>query len=187
MLGLKRGTVQLMEHQESWHDSAAAAVFTLKEILSTTAIDIQHVGSTAICGIHAKPIIDIAVGVSSTQDVIPYTDILAQNGVIYRKQDVAGQLLFVMGNFEKDFRTHHIHVVEWNSTAWQNYINFRDYLNTYSEKAKAYDSLKCSLAEQFAENRGSYTSGKQELINQLLNEARVWRSHCEESNTPSDR
>ncbi|MGO0916463.1 GrpB family protein, partial [Clostridioides difficile] len=41
------------------------------------------------------------------------------------------QLLFAMGDFEKNTRTHHIHVVEWNSVAWNNYINFRDYLNTF--------------------------------------------------------
>ena len=175
MLGLKRGTVQLMQHQEAWHEAAADAVFQLKQILSDTAIDIQHVGSTAIHGIHAKPIIDIAVGVRATDDIMDYVEILAQNGIIYRKQDVEGQVLFVMGDFENDFRTHHIHVVQWNSPAWCNYINFRDYLNAFPEKAKAYDNLKCSLAEQFSKNRGNYTGGKQELINQLLLEAKVWR------------
>ena len=46
-------------------------------------------------------------------------------GIVFRGEDVAGQLLFVMGDFEKDTRTHHIHVVRWNSAEWNNYINFR--------------------------------------------------------------
>ncbi len=60
----------------------------------------------------------------------------------FRGQDVPKQLLFAMGDFEKNTRTHHIHVVEWNSVAWNNYINFRDYLNTFTDKAKLYDSHK---------------------------------------------
>lgn len=175
MLGLKRGTVQLMEHQEIWHKLAAEAIVKIKEILKDTAVDIQHVGSTAICGIHAKPIIDIAVGVKKIDNVKLHIDGLQKAGIVYRKQDVEGQMLFVMGDFANDFRTHHIHVVEWNSTEWNNYINFRDYLNVFPEKAKRYDALKCSLAEEFAENRGSYTSGKHELIDRFLSEAAVWR------------
>ena len=80
-----------------------------------------------------------------------------------------------MGDFENDFRTHHIHVVEWNSTAWQNYVRFRDYLNAFPEKAKEYDNLKLSLAATFAQDRGSYTAGKQMLIQQFLQEARQWQ------------
>lgn len=175
MLGLKRGTVRLVEHQECWHDLASETIDRLKEILGDTAIDIQHVGSTAICGIHAKPIIDVAVGVIKVDDVKPYIDALQNAGIIYRKQDVQGQILFVMGDFENDHRTHHIHVVEWNSIDWNHYINFRDYLNFFPEKAKEYDALKCSLAEQFSENRGNYTSGKHELIDRLLSEADAWR------------
>ena len=176
MLGLKRGTVQLMEHQEGWHELAAAAIVKIQEILKDTAVDIQHVGSTAIYGIHAKPIIDIAVGVNKVDEVKMYIDALQQAEIVYRKQDVAGQMLFVMGDFANDFRTHHIHVVEWNSAEWNNYINFRDYLNAFPEKAKIYDALKRSLAEKFAGNRGSYTSGKHELIDRLLTEAAAWRA-----------
>ena len=149
MLGLKRGSVQLVEHQEGWDKLAAEAIAIIKAILHDVAIDVQHVGSTAIRGIHAKPIIDIAVGVKKVDDVKPYVDALQKAGIVYRKQDVEGQILFVMGDFANDFRTHHIHVVEWGSAEWNNYINFRDYLNEFSEKAKIYDALKCSLAQQF--------------------------------------
>ena len=177
MLGLKRGTVQILEHQECWHQLANDAITKIKEILGDAAIDVQHVGSTAICGIHAKPIIDIAVAVHQVDQIKSYIDVLEQAGIIFRKQDVAGQILFVMGDFANDFRTHHIHVVKWNSADWNHYINFRDYLNAFPEKAALYDALKCSLAEQFSENRGSYTSGKHQLIDQLLSEADAWRKN----------
>ncbi|MBO5323224.1 MAG: GrpB family protein [Oscillospiraceae bacterium] len=177
MLGLKRGTVALSEHQNSWHGDAARAIGLLKGVLSDAAIDIQHVGSTAIVGIHAKPIIDIAVGVTSLNAVMPHIPSLEKHGIIYRKQDVEGQMLFVMGDFEKNIRTHHIHVVLWNSTPWQDYVNFRAYLNAFPEKARSYDDLKCSLAVKFAQDRGSYTQAKQELIAKLLAEAAFWRKN----------
>lgn len=180
MLGLKRGKVELMAHQESWRTDALNAITSIKAVLGDVAIDVQHVGSTAIYGIHAKPIIDIAVAVKALDDVKPYINLLKQVGIVYRKQDVEGQLLFVMGDFENDFRTHHIHVAVWASIQWCNYINFKDYLNAFGEKAKAYDALKLSLAEQFPEDREGYTNGKKEHIMQLLKEAEIWRENYKE-------
>ena len=131
MLGLKRGTVELIPHQTVWEEDAAKTILLLKSILNDAAIDIQHVGSTAIKNICAKPIIDIAVGVNSFNSIKPYIGLLEENGIIFRKEDVERQLLFVIGDFEKDIRTHHIHFVEWDSAEWNNYINFRDYLNAF--------------------------------------------------------
>jgi GrpB-like predicted nucleotidyltransferase (UPF0157 family) len=176
MIGLKRGTVELVPYQEDWQRSAMEVMSELKEILGNTAIAIQHIGSTAIRSIHAKPIIDIAVGVEKLEDIQPYIPTLEQHDFIYRGQDVAGQILFVLTGIEKDIRTHYIHIVEWKGTAWNNYINFRDYLNTFEEKAALYDRCKQSLAAQFPTDRGKYTAGKQKLIDQLLKEASFWKA-----------
>ena len=146
MLGLKRGTVELFPHNPNWKDAAAKTIVLLKSLLNDVAIDIQHVGSTSIQKICAKPIIDIAVGVNTLDDIKPYIGLLGENGIIFRKEDVKEQLLFVIGDFEKEIRTHHIHIVEWNSVAWNNYINFRDYLNTFPEYAKEYYDLKNKLS-----------------------------------------
>ena len=158
-----------------WEDIAAETIKLLKSLLNDVAVDIQHVGSTSIRNICAKPIIDIAVGVNKLDSIKPYIELLKKNGIIFRKEDVKEQLLFVIGDFEKEFRTHHIHVVEWNSIAWNNYINFRDYLNAFPEYAKEYDDLKKKLALEFADNRGNYTAGKQEFINRILKQAHLWK------------
>ena len=176
MTGLKRGTVLLAPHQEEWAQNAERTIQTLNRLLESVAVDMQHIGSTAIPSIHAKPIIDLVVGVRNLDDIAPYVELLKQHDIVFRGEDVAGQLLFVMGDFEKDTRTHHIHVVRWNGAEWNNYINFRDYLNRYPDKAMQYDAYKKKLAAQFADDRGSYTTGKQELIDRLLKEAHAWRS-----------
>lgn len=175
-LGLKRCTVELLPHQEQWDKTAKDTILTLKALLGSVAIDIQHIGSTAIRGIYAKPIIDIVVGVDNLDSIKPYIELLEQNGIMFRNEDVPGQLLFVIGDDKRDIRTHHIHVVIWNSTAWNNYINFRDYLNAFPEQAKAYEKLKIKLASNFADDRRSYTAGKQELINAILKQAQLWRN-----------
>ena len=174
MLGLKRGTVRLEMHNPEWDANAAVTVEMLKEILGTAAVDVQHIGSTAIKWIHAKPIIDIVVGAVSLENIMKLVPVLEAQGVIFRKQDHPGQLLFVMGDFEQDYRTHHIHVVEYGAEAWCNYVNFRDYLNAKPEVAAEYDALKLSLYKEHADDRGSYTSGKSQLIDRLLKEAREW-------------
>ena len=174
--GLKRGTVKLIPHQQEWDQNAKEMIGILFELLNDAAIDIQHVGSTAIQSIHAKPIIDIAVGVGELNDILPYIELLKQHGIIYRGEDVKGQMLFVMGDFQNDTRTHHIHVVKWREMEWNHYISFRDYLNTYPEKAMIYDECKKKLAAQFPDDRKSYTEGKQGLIECLLREADRWKS-----------
>ena len=176
MLGLKRGTVRLLPHQTSWEENAAQTIKLLWTVLAGIAVDIQHIGSTSIRHICAKPIIDLAVGVHSLEDILPVISRLEGIGVIYRNADHPGQQLFVMGDFENEIRTHHIHVVEVDNPAWHNYIIFRDYLNANPGKAMLYNDLKQNLFTQYADNRGAYTAGKQELIAQLLKEASQYKA-----------
>lgn len=71
MIGLRRGTVELVPHQKEWSEIAENTIRLLKQLLGDIAIDIQHIGSTAIFLIHAKPIIDIAVAVRDLNDISP--------------------------------------------------------------------------------------------------------------------
>lgn len=171
MVGLKRGTVELVPHQKEWSENAENIIRLLKQLLGDTAIDIQHVGSTAIYLIHAKPIIDIAVAVHDLNDILLDIELLKQHSIIFRGEIIAGEVLFIMGDDE--IRTHHIHVVKWNGTEWNNYINFRDYLNAYPKKAMLYDTCKQKLAIQFSNDRKSYTEGKEKIIQRLLKESRI--------------
>lgn len=166
----------MIMHQDEWSNEAKNTIKELKGLLGDAAIDIQHIGSTAIPLIHAKPIIDIVIGVRERNDIQPYIEALRKKGFVFRGEDVPGQILFVKGNFEEDLRTHHIHVVKWNGDTWSNYINFRDYLNAFPEKALLYDDCKQRLAVPFSMNRKCYTEGKRKLIDILLEEARQWRA-----------
>lgn len=95
MIGLKCGMVKLLEHQMIWDKSAKDVIILLKSIWDKTAIDIQHIGSTSIPSISAKPIIDIVVGVASLEEAKLYLERLEQCGIVFRGQDVPKQLLLL--------------------------------------------------------------------------------------------
>lgn len=176
-IGLKRGTVAVEPHKIEWEISAKETISLLKQVLQRDLVDAQHIGSTAIQSICAKPIVDIVVGVRAFDDILKYNDALAEKGIFYRREDHPGQHLYVCGDPEHNIHTHYIHVVIWEQDAWHNYLNMRDYLNTHADKAREYSELKTALAQKYADDRTSYTNGKAALIEEILQCAREWRKH----------
>lgn len=181
MIGLKRGTVALYEHEKEWETEAQNTIERLKNILGNVIQDIQHVGSTSILSIKAKPIIDVAVAVDDFNDILAFENELKENGFYYRPNAQAtlrNQLLFACGSFYDgtgDLQTHFIHVVRTNSMDWINYINFRDYLNSNPTVAKEYENLKVRLSEQapIDSGREKYLEGKHDFIVYTLRKAIV--------------
>lgn len=183
MLGLKRGTVALWEHDPRWAERARHIIGQLRQVLGPAALDIQHVGSTAVRGICAKPIVDIAVGVADPSVLDGFEQALACRGILLRTRasDEEGGWLLVTGDFLRDTRSSHIHVVAYRGEAWHNYINFRDYLNACEGAARQYEQRKIALAQRYPCDREHYTRGKEELIARLLQQARAWREGKEAS------
>lgn len=122
MLGLKRGTVQLCEHEQAWEIEAQNTILRLKEILGAVIKDIQHVGSTSIPSIKAKPIIDIAIAIDDFEDVLLLEEELKKQGFYYRpKVDLGEQLLFASGSYYDgtgDLQTHFI--INMTDRPWRN-------------------------------------------------------------------
>lgn len=181
MIGLARGTVKLCEHEKEWELEAQNTISRLKNILGNVIKDIQHVGSTSILSIKAKPIIDIALAVDDFYDILSFEKELKDAGFYYRpnaQATIKNQLLFAFGNFYEgtgNLQTHFIHVVRTNSMDWINYINFRDYLNHTPSVAKEYEELKVSLALQAPVDNGRemYLKGKHDFIVYTLRKALV--------------
>lgn len=177
MLGLQRGTVRLYPHETAWEAEAEHAIIMLQKLLGDDAKEIQHVGSTAVPTICAKPIIDIALAVNSFDDVMKHLPKLQAAGFYYCAQNnISGQKLFACGSFYDgtgDLQTHFIHVVLTDSEQWRDYVLFRDYLNQHADTAKAYESLKLSLAEAAPVDAGreQYLQGKKDFIAAVLRKA----------------
>lgn len=180
MIGLKRGDVSLYDHENEWDTEGERTVNELFEILGGDARDIQHIGSTSVKSIKAKPIIDIAVAADSFERILSHENELLQSGYHYRpdKTTDGEQLLFARGSYYEggDMQTHFIHVVKYNSMQWRNYINFRDFLNAFPEKAKQYERVKTGLVEKLGSvgSRNGYVEGKAEFISRILRKATAW-------------
>ena len=177
-IGLKRGTVVLSDHDSQWETIAAQTIKQLWRVFGSVAKDIQHVGSTAIINIQAKPIIDIAVAVDDFTEVDALIPALENAGFLRRHWETDDQMLFAVGDYVKPdgMVTHFIHAVKTDSTDWHNYINFRNYLNANPSIAKAYETLKVRLAAENPLDKGreKYIAGKAEFIKQTLQDALSW-------------
>jgi GrpB-like predicted nucleotidyltransferase (UPF0157 family) len=170
VIGLRRHTVRVVDHDPSWSALFAKEREILYRALSGIADDIQHVGSTAVAGLPAKPILDIAIAVR-TLDLVPnIVESLTGIGYTYRGDaSDAGGHLFVKEP-EPDIRTVHVHVVEHGGIQWKNYLLFREILREDSDVRKRYADIKQNLARQFPDDRKSYASAKDEFVQGVLRE-----------------
>lgn len=172
MIGLKRGTVRLEEAHDEWAKDFAEEKKLLIETLGEHIQAIEHVGSTAIPGVPAKPIIDIRIAISSLDDshIEEFVEPLKKLGYSYMHK-YPDRHFFAKGPEEN--RTHHISIVRADSEiGWRDAILFRDYLRQNKKAREEYSSLKEKLAQQFAEDRASYTKAKETFIAKINRQAR---------------
>jgi GrpB-like predicted nucleotidyltransferase (UPF0157 family)/transposase len=127
-IGLKKSTVRVVAHRGEWRELFQREWCALRDTVGPLVLDIQHIGSTAVPGLDAKPIIDIAVAVPSRQVILQPGDPLRGLGYLYRG-DAGGDggHLFVRES-SPEARTHHLHVVEVNDPQWRQWLLFRDML-----------------------------------------------------------
>lgn len=175
MIGLKRGVVELLPYDAEWETEARKTIEVLKGIFGDTAVSIQHIGSTAVPSIKAKPIIDIAVGVTSIEAALALVPALESAGFIRRHVSQDGDHLFFscVGD-EENVRTHHVHVVPYGENRWVSYVALRDYLKSNASAAKEYESLKEKLASIYPEDRATYTEAKKEFLRFATRKAVVY-------------
>ncbi|MBP3630287.1 MAG: GrpB family protein [Clostridia bacterium] len=170
MLGLHKDKVELHPYDEQWAIEFQKEKQILQGLLSGIALDIQHVGSTSIPGISAKPIIDIAVAVKDLGDLEKVIPVLQNAGYDVKNSiEDKGEVLGAKGSPE--CRTHYIHIEPQGSEYWNNHILFRDYLLNHPEYISQYETMKQGVLEQFKE-RKLYTAHKNDFIKKILDLAK---------------
>ena len=171
----KNDAIELSVYQDAWPQMAEQEIKKLYGILPKQhIIDIQHVGSTAIPGMSAKPVIDIQIAVDSLSAIKPIAiKALKEIGYEYWDKNPDPERLFFAKGMPPfgEKRTHHVHIVELSSRHWQEKILFRDYLRTHSEARVEYELLKKHLAQKYLYDREQYTSAKTEFIHEILHQA----------------
>ena len=166
--------VNIVEYDPRWQILfAEEAAYIWQALGNNLVVEIEHIGSTAVPGIAAKPVIDIMVGVRSLVDAKSAVAILESLGYVYwRENPDPGRMFFVKGMppYGKQ-RTHHVHIVEVNSKFWEEHKLFCDYLRRHPEEAKRYEVLKRDLAASFQSDREAYTNGKNDYIRAVMAKA----------------
>ncbi len=167
--------ILVVYYDPSWVKDFAREAEKLSQILGDQLVSMHHIGSTAIPGMYAKPIIDI---LAETGDISRIDALNAdfreagyqphgENGVHHRRfftRDTNGA------------RSHHLHVHQTGDPHIQDHLNFRDYLKAHPQAAQSYASLKRMLARRYPEKIGSYIDGKIAFIEKTFEEARQWQN-----------
>lgn len=170
MIGLRQGTVQLAPYHTSWHEAFMNERRQLRHVFGDS-VPIEHIGSTAVPGLTAKPLIDIQVGLHCLADARQFIPQLIELGYHYMpERDKPDEVFMPKG--PEELRTHYLHIVETGSLRWNNTLLFRDYLRAHSEVRDEYASLKQHLAQLYADDRPAYTEAKAAFITSVIDVAR---------------
>lgn len=160
--GLNPGELRLVAVGPEWALRFAAERDRLTATLGHAAIDIQHIGSTAVPGILAKPILDIAIAIRAFEDGDPLVPLLAALGYEYRGENgIPRRHYFVQG---APRRTHHLHLLEQHGAQWARHIRFRDRLLGSPAMAAQYCEIKRACISESAGNRRAYQALKSSFI-----------------------
>ena len=167
--------IDIVPYDDKWPQMAELEIAKLREFIPDQhLIDIQHVGSTAIPGMLAKPIIDIQIVVDSLLNIKKIAvEALENIGYVYWREDPDPEKMFFVKGMPPfgDKRTHHVHIIEPHSKRGQHRIIFRDYLIAHPEAAQEYGQLKIKLSQQYTYDREQYTDAKTQFINEILKKA----------------
>jgi GrpB-like predicted nucleotidyltransferase (UPF0157 family) len=161
-----------MDYDPRWSGQAAAIVQELSDGLPETFTRIEHIGSTSVPGLAAKPIIDLMAGVEDLEATTArLNDALPALRFFPQENGMSGRLFFL--RHENGRRACHLHVVPDATLATRNEILLRDLLRSNPQHAERYAGLKRSLAASFADDGLAYTRGKTDLIQRFVDEARA--------------
>lgn len=168
--------VNVVPHDPRWREAFEAEAERVADALGGNVAAVHHVGSTAIPGIYAKPVIDLLIevrditevdGRSSSMESLGY-EVLGEYGIrgrrYFRKDDREG------------IRTHNAHAFEAGSAEAERHLAFRDYMIAHPADARRYSELKRKLADEHPQSFDGYMDGKDDFIKEIDRRAALWRA-----------
>jgi GrpB-like predicted nucleotidyltransferase (UPF0157 family) len=167
-LGLESKMVRVVPYDDRWPLLFEAEAHRLSCAVAASRLPnlaLEHVGSTAVPGLAAKPILDIAAGSNTGIAPAAYIGVLEALGYVYRGDGgVPGREFFRLGAL----RSHHLHLVERSGPHWPRYLRFRNALRADPALRDAYAAIKRSLAARYPRDREAYIGGKTEFVEGVL-------------------
>jgi len=165
----KIAQVELSESDPEWESRFVEAKKEILDACGDKIVSVEHMGSTSISGIMAKPEIDILVGVNNLEDIEGIIEPLREIGYPYYKnfEEFVPQRRYFRKS-EGITPLVHMHIYEIDGDDYKKHVFFRDHLRTNPEIARDYENLKVRLLKQSSGDRGVYQDGKKEFIQKVL-------------------
>ena len=165
MLGVPKNRVILLPYNEKWVDEYSKVKELFLAVFTDEIVSIEHVGSTSIPGIMAKPMLDVAVVFKDITEQVFQK--MKESNYIYYGEVASGKYLFILRG-ENEISLQHIHCYKANDrTLFYEQVQFRDFLRTYPKYAKEYEQLKISLSKMYFDDRKKYMAGKQAFFDKI--------------------
>jgi GrpB-like predicted nucleotidyltransferase (UPF0157 family) len=163
------GPVVIVDYDPNWPVFFEELRAPVVAVLGDLVVVVEHVGSTAVPGLAAKPIIDMDVVVPSVADMPEAIGRLAILGYVHRGDlGISGREAFASPPGKPG---HHLYVCALGSEELRRHRLFRDHLLTHPDDATAYGALKKASAARFAEDRVAYTESKSHFVEAVLRRA----------------
>jgi GrpB-like predicted nucleotidyltransferase (UPF0157 family) len=168
-------TFTLEKYNQNWPQKYKIMAKFLKSLFGKEIVNIEHIGSTSIPGMLAKPQIDIQVEVKNLSNIKKFYKKMEENGFI-AKGDYSNinEEYFTKDNKEGK-RLFSIHVFQTGNPELFNHVNFRDYLIKNKEDRDLYISVKKDLYSKFSDNFSLYDNGKKDIIKSIMKRAEQWK------------
>lgn len=170
-LGLKKGTVELFDHDHRWQNAFSIFAKELEAKVPANVCALFHIGSTSIPAICAKPVLDILGVTSSLEAFDALRPVLEEFGFTWKGEfGIQGRRYLPLYDDSGTIAFVHLHVFPKGAAEVETHLHFRDVLRSRSDLAKEYDSLKRTLAVQHKDRRDLYTDSKNNFIQKISTE-----------------
>lgn len=172
-------TIALHPYDAAWPANFASEASLLTQVLTPWITGgVHHVGSTAVPGLAAKPVIDIMIGVRDLDSTQPCIGLLVPLDYCYAPYRTDVMHWFCKPSPQR--RTHHLHLVPTGSQRFTEVLAFRDYLRAHPDAVQEYEHLKQQLAGRHSHDRNAYTDGKSAMVAAITERARRWSAEPNE-------
>ena len=168
--GREPAEISVVDYDERWPVRFREIAERVRRALGRDALAVEHIGSTSVPGLAAKPIVDVLLTVADVGDEAAYVPALESAGFLLRVREPAHRMV------RTPARDVHVHVYEPDRPEVRDYLDLRDWLRVDAEDRELYAATKRTLARRPWNDMNDYADAKTDVISDILARARAWRA-----------
>jgi GrpB-like predicted nucleotidyltransferase (UPF0157 family) len=170
--GREQVAITVVDYDQQWPRRFEDTAERVRGVLGGKALSVEHIGSTSVPGLAAKPIVDMLLTVADVADEAAYVPPLESIGFVFRVREPGHRMLRTVR------RDTHLHVYQPDRAEVRDYLDLRDWLRVDAEDRALYAAEKRRLAEQQWRDMNDYADAKTDIIREILTRARDWRARA---------